>query len=67
MKVFSERLKELRQEKNLSTIKLAKALDTSDATISRWENDKMEPSISNLKNIALFFKVTADYLIGLED
>ena len=67
MEIFCERLKELRLEKNLSTIQLAKELNVSDSTITRWENNLRVPSIDNLYNIARFFKVTADYLIGLED
>ena len=67
MKVFCERLKELRQEKNLSTIKLGKELQVSDSTITRWENGLRVPSIDHLYNIAKFFNVTSDYLLGLED
>lgn len=40
MKVFCERLKELRIEKHISTIELGKAIGVSDSTISRWENGK---------------------------
>ena len=65
--VFGKRLKELRAEKGLSTLKLGKELGVSDATISRWEN-----GISNIKSeeliiVAQFFGVTSDYLLGLED
>lgn len=67
MKIFGERLKELRQEKNLSTIQLGKALQVSDATISRWENNIIVPSIDNLYNIAIFFNVSCDYLVGLDN
>lgn len=67
MKVFAERLRELRTEKGLSMKGLAKALNTTDATVSNWENEINEPKISHLKNIALFFGVTADYLLGLEN
>lgn len=67
MKIFCERLKELRLEKDLSTVQLAKELKISDSTITRWENGLRVPSIDNLYIIAKYFKVTADYLIGLED
>ena len=36
---FAKRLKELRLENKLSTTDLAKAIGTSDASISRWENE----------------------------
>lgn len=64
---FSQRLRELRQEKGLSMKQLAKELGTTDAAVSNWENGINEPKISYLKSIAVYFNVTADYLIGLED
>ena len=64
---FSQRLRELRQEKGLSMKQLAKELGTTDAAVSHWENGINEPKISYLKSIAVYFNVTADYLIGLED
>ena len=67
MKEFCKRFKELRKENNLSTITLGKALNVSNSTITRWENGVIIPSIENLFNICKFFKVSADYLIGLEN
>lgn len=67
MKIFAERLRELRIENKLSMKELAKKIDTTDATISNWENEINEPKISYLKSIALFFGVSADYLLGIED
>ena len=67
MKIFSQRLRELRQDKNLSMKQLAKELNITDAAISNWENEINEPKISYLKSIALFFGVSTDYLLGLED
>lgn len=67
MSIFATRLRELRIEKGLSMKQLAKALDTTDAAISNWENCINEPKISYLKSIALYFGVSSDYLLGLED
>ena len=67
MKIFAQRLKELRLEKNLSLKDLAKGIGTSDVAISRWENELRIPNIENLYLIAKFFGVSADYLIGLEN
>lgn len=57
----------MRQEKGLSMKQLAKNIGTTDAAISNWENGINEPKISYLKTLAVFFGVTADYLLGLED
>lgn len=67
MKIFAQRLRELRTEKCLSMKELAKNLNTTDAAISNWENEVNEPKISYLKDIAMFFNVSTDYLLGLED
>lgn len=67
MEVFAQRLRELRQENGLSMKQLAGELGTTDAAISNWENEINEPKISYLKAIAVFFNVSSDYLLGLED
>ncbi|MGN1200701.1 MAG: helix-turn-helix transcriptional regulator [Candidatus Caccovivens sp.] len=67
MKIFAERLKELRMEEKISTTQLGKAIGVTATTISRWENCLREPSLANAKEIAKFFKVSTDYLCGLED
>jgi len=67
METFGKILKELRKELNISQIALAKELGVSKSIISLWELDTCEPTLSKLKEIALFFKVTTDYLCGLED
>ncbi len=67
MEIFAERLKELRIEKNLNQRELAKQIGYSQAAITRWENNIKIPNIVALKAIAMFFGVTSDYLIGLEN
>ena len=65
--VFSERLRELRQERGLGQIQLAKELDVGKSVISLWELGKCEPTVSALITMARFFGVSIDYLAGLED
>ena len=65
--VFGEILRDLRLERSLSALKLSKELGVDDATISRWEKGLMVPNIIHLYRIAVYFGVSADYLIGLED
>ncbi len=67
MKKFSERLKELRQERGLSILQLSKSINVSDATICRWENNINDIKSEQLIEVAKFFDVTTDYLLGLED
>ena len=63
---FGTRLKDLRQEKNMGQIALAKALGVGKSIISAWETGKSEPTLSNLIKIANFFNISLDYLAGLE-
>ena len=67
MSKFSERLKELRVEKNIGQIELAKAINVSKGIISLWENDLREPKMFNLIELAKFFDVSIDYLVGMVD
>ena len=63
---FGDRLKFLRIDKNIGQVELSKAIGVSKGVISLWENNLREPSMSNIKNLAIFFNVSSDYLIGLE-
>ena len=67
MKIFSERLRELREEKQLSMATLSQKIGVSDAAVCKWENDTTEPKASNIKNLSEFFEVSSDYLLGIED
>lgn len=67
MSKFSERLKELRLEKNLSQRDLAKELGFSQPAIARWEANIQTPNIDVAIIVAKYFKVTTDFLLGLED
>ena len=64
---FKNRLRELRIEKNISQIEIAKILNMSKMAISHWEKGNSEPSIDQLKVLARFFDVSIDYLIGYSD
>ena len=64
---FPERLKELREDKELSQLGLAKELNISDACINRWEKGLRIPNIESIIILCNYFGCTADYLIGLED
>lgn len=67
MNKFAERLKELRQEKNLTQTELAKETGLSQTGIGKWESNKRTPSIDVVIILCNYFKVSSDYLIGLED
>lgn len=67
MKVFAERLKDLRLSENLSQRKLAELTNLSPSAIKQWENESRVPNAEAVVTLAKYFCVSADYLLGLED
>lgn len=67
MSTFAERLKELRIEHNLSFKALSKYVNITHSSLCRWENKISEPQASQIISLAKFFRVSTDYLLGLED
>lgn len=59
---LSERLIELRKEKNLSQIELAAVLNVSRQAVSRWETGLAAPSLDKLQFLAEFYGITIDEL-----
>lgn len=66
-KLFGERLKYLRSEKAIGQNLLAEKLQLSNASISYWETGKQIPSAEVIYKLAIFFNVSADYLLGIID
>ena len=67
MENFGAILKELREEKNLSQLQLSRLVDISQSSIARYELNQAEPRLSDIRKLAIFFGVTADYLVGMEE
>lgn len=65
--IFAERLRNLIDEKGLNFQKFSKEIGIPNSTISDWLNKKTTATIENIPKIALFFGVTTDYLLGLEN
>ena len=63
--MLPERLKTLRLEAKLTQNEIAKKLQISKMTYSYWENGKRNPK--NVQQIADFFNVSTDYLLGNTD
>ena len=64
---FSERIKELRLQKQMSQMDLANATGISQSAIAKWELGKTEPTASAIITLSRFFEETADYLLGLTE
>ena len=67
MKVFGERLKEIRDDKNISMSELARQIGTSQQNISRWESGEIVPSADTIVMLCKSLNVSSDFLLGLSD
>ena len=65
--LLGERIKYLRLEKNIGQNTLAEEICVSNASISYWETGKQIPSAEAVFKLAVYFGVSADYILGLED
>ncbi len=63
---FPAILRSLRLDKNLKQNDLAKQLSTTQRKISYWENGTTEPDIASLWELAEFFEISIDELVGKE-
>ena len=63
---IGERIKELRQGRNLTQLALAQRLGITKSVISGYENATTYPSYDVLLGLADVFNVTTDYLLGKE-
>lgn len=64
--LFSDKLKKIRREYNLTQEELAEKLDVSRQAITKWESGEGTPDVENLKQLAILFNTTLDDLI-MED
>lgn len=64
---FGNRLRELLKEKEISQDNLAKAIGVSQRAVSKWINLQAEPTESSIVKCAVYFEVSADFLLGLKD
>lgn len=64
---MKDKLKELRNEMKISQKSVAEAIGITLSAYSNYEQGIRIPSLEIVKKLCLFFHVSADYLIGLED
>lgn len=65
--LFPSRLRELRKEKGVSQDQLSKELGVSKSTIGLYETGDTLPDAKTLRDLAVYFDASADWLLGLSD
>ena len=67
MDILSKRIKQLRIEKNVTLIQLAKDTNISKSALNNYELGLQIPSAQVIVILAKYFNVSSDYLLGLKD
>lgn len=61
------RIKNLREELNITQQELADKLDCSKSVIGLYENDRRKPSLEVLLKLSEIFNCSIDYILGKSD
>ena len=67
MKSTKNRIRDLREDRDLHQIDVAKATGIDQKTLSNYETGKTNPDSYAIVRLAEFFDVTTDYLLGYSD
>lgn len=63
---FGQRLQALRKSKGYSQKRVAEIMGVSKSSIGSYENNSIKPNLELIKGFAVLYRVSADYLLGLE-
>lgn len=64
---FNERIRALREDKDINQTELAKAVNSTQRSISHYEKGEIEPPYKILIEIAKYFNVSLYYILGISD
>ena len=64
MRTFTEKLRGLREDNDLTQAQVAEVLGTSQTMYARYERGANEMPIRHLVTLCQFYNVSADYLLG---
>ena len=67
MLILAERLSLLRKERDMTQKEVSQELGISLNSYQRYETDEREPTAPILVQMAKFYNVSLDYLVGLTD
>lgn len=66
VKSYQQRIRELREDRDLSQADIAKLLKTTQQMYSRYEKGTCEMPIRHLNTLCDFYGVSSDYILGRE-
>ena len=62
-----DRLKEIREERNLTQKDIAKTLEVDRSTFAGWETGKDTIPLRRLNKLSDYYKISVDYMTGLSN
>lgn len=62
---YYERIKAIREDKDISQEELSKMLNIGQQTLSQYENNKRKLPIDLLKKYVEIFNISSDYILGI--
>lgn len=65
MKQFGDKLRDLREARNLKQVDVAKEIHINNKILSAYERNVCEPTIENLKILCDYYHVSADYMLSI--
>ena len=67
MFMFHLRLRDLREDNDLTQKEVAAYLGLDQRTYSNYETEKRSMPMEQYRSLAIFYKTSVDYLVGLTD
>lgn len=64
---FGEKIRNLREDADLNQGQLGHAVNMTQRKVSYLECGKCEPSVDDIVALCHYFKVSADYLLGITE
>ncbi len=65
--MFGEKLKQARKNKGIRQLELAKLLNTTNTSVSNWENNFSRPDLDMIKKMCSILNVSANYFLEIEE
>ena len=65
MRILYRHIRDLREDRDLTQQEVARLLNVSQTTYSRYESGALDIPSSSLIKLAQFYKTSIDYLVGL--
>ncbi len=64
---YYERLKDIREDHDLTQADIAKLLNTTRQQVSKWETGFQMMGVDKYITLAQYYNISVDYLLGLSD